>query len=111
MKEQNETSALVGTAANVSVAAPLIAFALFQGAIFAARVGAKWPLSSSWVIMIVSGILIISGLVGGIVALCGIPRHGARRLLWRGLVGVLAFAGVVAVSVVDLFRIAGDVAR
>lgn len=111
MKERLEMSAFVWAAAKVSVAAPIAAFALFQGSIFAAKMGAKWALSSSWLVTVVICILVIAGLAGGIVALCGIPRYGTSRLLWRGLVGVLAFAALIAVSVIDLLRIVNDVAQ
>lgn len=34
-------------------------------------------------------IVMISAIPAGIIALCGIPRHGMKKLLWKGLVGVI----------------------
>jgi hypothetical protein len=34
-------------------------------------------------------IAIISAIPAGFIALCGIPRYGHRKLLWKGIVGVL----------------------
>jgi hypothetical protein len=35
------------------------------------------------------GLVMFAGVALGAVALCGIPRYGKRRLLWKGLVGLL----------------------
>ena len=34
-------------------------------------------------------IAIISAIPAGVIALCGIPRYGRRKLLWKGLVGMI----------------------
>lgn len=37
----------------------------------------------------IPGFLILSALPAGVIALCGIPKYGRKKLLWKGLVGVL----------------------
>lgn len=34
-------------------------------------------------------IAIISAIPAGVIALCGIPRYGRKKLLWKGLVGMI----------------------
>jgi len=34
-------------------------------------------------------LVIMSAIPAGIIALCGIPKHGPKRLLWKGLAGVI----------------------
>jgi len=34
-------------------------------------------------------IAIISAIPAGFIALCGIPRYGRRKLLWKGLIGMI----------------------
>lgn len=37
----------------------------------------------------ISGLLALTALPAGIIALCGIPKYGRKKLLWKGLVGIL----------------------
>src|SRR3954464_8545592 len=41
-----------------------------------------------WVLLALFVLLWISAFVGGLVALCGIRKHGYTTLLWKGLLGV-----------------------
>lgn len=50
----------------------------------AAGEGATWAPRAFAVAV---GLVMFAGVVLGAVALCGIPRHGKRKLLWKGLVG------------------------
>jgi len=40
-------------------------------------------------VSLLPAIVMISAVPAGIIALCGIPRHGMKKLLWKGLVGVI----------------------
>lgn len=50
----------------------------------------------------ISVLLILIGIASGIVALCGIPRHGRKGLLGRGIIGLAMNTAVVAFLVVGL---------
>ena len=45
------------------------------------------------------GFLVLSAIPAGVIALCGIPRYGKEKLLWKGLVGVLAPLAMFALAV------------
>lgn len=47
-----------------------------------------------WVVLLTT-LLMLASVVCGVIALCGIPRYGKRKLLWKGLV-----AGIVPVLLV-----------
>lgn len=47
----------------------------------------------------IPAIVIISAIPAGFIALCGIPRYGIRKLLWKGLVGVILPIGLFIFSV------------
>lgn len=44
---------------------------------------------ASRIISLIGGVLFLSAIPAGIIALCGIGKYGCRYLLWRGLVGIL----------------------
>ena len=44
--------------------------------------------TGSTVIGIVSGFIILSGIVFGIIGLCGIPKYGKRGLLSKSIIGI-----------------------
>lgn len=44
---------------------------------------------NGYLISLVAGVFFLSAFPAGIIALCGIKKHGPRKLLWRGLIGVL----------------------
>jgi len=43
---------------------------------------------------IVIGFIILTGVLCGIIALCGIPKYGAKGLLWPALTGILLWLGL-----------------
>lgn len=40
-------------------------------------------------VTLVTSLLMLTSVVGGPIALCGIPRYGKRKLLWKGLVAAV----------------------
>lgn len=46
------------------------------------------PAIAFWFSVILCGGLMASGLVCGVAALCGIRKHGPRRILWKSLLGI-----------------------
>lgn len=64
------------------------------GAAFLVNLTAQFPAgggnpSVSRVVSLIGGMLFLSAIPAGVVALCGIRKHGCRYLLWRGLAGIL----------------------
>jgi hypothetical protein len=88
MTEQRKS--LSHTLATASALAVPISFAV---TILMNVVLAVTPLPSrrivSLVMSVLAGLIVISGLVAGVVALFGIPRHGKKGILWKSLFGVL----------------------
>ncbi len=52
------------------------------------QVWLRLPEGAARFLGLVPAIVLISAVPAGFVSLCGIPRYGLRRLLWKGLVGV-----------------------
>jgi hypothetical protein len=55
-----------------------------------------------WVFVVVNGattFLMLVAMVCGVMALCGIRRYGKRKLLWKGLVGLLVPILLVAAAI------------
>jgi hypothetical protein len=112
LKRGKDAPLLFRAAAAIAAAAPFAALLLFEGGILESRLGANWLRGSlGWALTTVALILVISGFTGGVIALCGIPRHGARGLLWKGLIGVVAFGVVLVISVLDVVRITAEVSK
>jgi len=90
-----------------SIVAPLLAIAI---AFAMGAMSRGEPLSQTTTIIrgAISVILILTGLCLGVLALCGIPRHGRRGLLVRGMIGVglngVLVAAMIAVTVTGLGR-------
>ncbi len=64
-----------------------------------AQIWLRIPPEAARLVGYVPTVAIISAIPAGFIALCGIPRYGRRKLLWKGLVGVI-FPIVLFVSVV-----------
>ena len=47
----------------------------------------------------IPGFVVLSALPAGIIALCGIPKHGRKTLLWKGLVGVIVPILLIALAI------------
>ncbi|TCO90166.1 hypothetical protein EV701_11192 [Chthoniobacter flavus] len=48
---------------------------------------------------IVIGFIALTGILCGIIALCGIPKYGTKGLLWPALTGILLWLGLGALAV------------
>lgn len=48
---------------------------------------------------IVACVLIVFGVVSGIIALCGVPRHGAKGILWPALAGLLIWILLIGLGI------------
>ena len=46
-----------------------------------------------------AGFIMISGLICGIIGLCGIPKHGNKGTLWKSIVGIVIPLGLVLLAV------------
>src|ERR1700744_6214889 len=75
-----------------SIAAPLV---LFLFALTAHALFHPLPPPMAMVLCLIFLVLIITGLVTGIIALCGIGEHGARGLLAQGIIGLVLNVGLV----------------
>src|SRR5688572_28964154 len=42
-----------------------------------------------FMVVTIPALVMFSSIPAGIIALCGIPKYGKRKLLWKGLFGVL----------------------
>ena len=69
--------------------------------------------TAGFVLSLIGGALFLSAVPAGIIALCGIPKHGCRYLLWRGLVGVLVSVLLIAIAASAFLKVrtlAGEIA-
>lgn len=57
------------------------------------------------VISLIGGLLFLSAVPAGVIALCGIPKHGCRYLLWRGLVGVLVPVLLIGMAIPAFLKV------
>lgn len=57
------------------------------------------------VISLIGGLLFLSAIPAGIIALVGIRKHGCHYLLWRGLVGILVPALLLAMAVPAFLKV------
>lgn len=57
------------------------------------------------VISIIGGLLFLSAIPAGVIALVGIRQHGCRYLLWRGLVGILVPTLLIALAVPAFLKV------
>lgn len=51
------------------------------------------------VLSAIPGLVMLTALPAGIIALCGIPKHGKKKLLWKGLVGVIVPILLLALAI------------
>jgi hypothetical protein len=59
----------------------------------------KLPSDSARLLGFVPTVVIIAAIPAGFIALCGIPKYGVRKLLWKGLAGVVLPIGLFVFSV------------
>lgn len=87
-------------AAKASWLAPVIAVALNFFVNIVVSGDGRTDLATKHIIILVSGglaiAIVLSGLVLGIIALCGIQRHGAKRIVVPALIGIVLCAGYLA---------------
>jgi len=57
------------------------------------------------VISLLGGLLFLSAIPAGVIALCGIPKHGCRYLLWRGLVGILVPVLLIGMAIPAFLKV------
>jgi hypothetical protein len=53
-----------------------------------AQIWLRLPSDAARLLGLAPTLAIISAIPAGFIALCGIPRYGRRKLLWKGLVGM-----------------------
>jgi hypothetical protein len=73
-------------------AASFAIFAIVASFVLQFVYGKIWlqlPPDAARLLGFVPSIAIISAIPAGVIALCGIPRYGRRKLLWKGLVGMI----------------------
>lgn len=58
-----------------------------------------WPRQAAMILTSVLGALLVTGVAGGVIALCGIRRHGRRGLLWPAVIGISLW-GLIGASMV-----------
>jgi hypothetical protein len=68
------------------------------GALLAMSIGARFTKDpvTAMAFLIFYGVLLLGSFVLGVVALCEIPRYGAKRILVRSLIGIGLSLGIVA---------------
>lgn len=91
-------------AAKYSVTILLVAVGLNLANQFAQPAGSVMS-TTSRILSLIGGVLFLSAVPAGIIALCGIPKHGCRYLLWRGLVGVLVPCLLTAMAVPAFLKV------
>ena len=92
-------------AATFSVIAPLAAFAI--GVVSQAGMSSMDRQDARMGLLVVgiaNCLIILLGLLFGIIALFGIPKHGTKGILGRALIGILINAIVVAMGVTVFLR-------
>ncbi|MCM2276154.1 MAG: hypothetical protein NDI75_15300 [Candidatus Didemnitutus sp.] len=52
-----------------------------------------------FIISAVPALLMLSAIPAGIIALCGVSKHGKKKLLWKGLVGVFVPIVFIAMAI------------
>jgi len=58
------------------------------------QVWLRLPATAARLLGFIPTITIISAIPAGFIALCGIPRYGRKKLLWKGLVGTILPIGL-----------------
>ena len=90
-----ETNSLFHKAASYAIKAIIAAF--IAKFLFTA-IWLDLPSRISEILGYLISLLLISAIPAGFIALCGIPRFGKRKLLWKGLVGLLLPMILIIVS-------------
>lgn len=68
------------------------------GSVARATAGSITP-ATRLILSTLPGFVMLSAFPAGIIALCGIPKHGRKKLLWKGLLGVILPILLIALAI------------
>ena len=73
--------------------------------IFGAGMAAQAGAPARQVLSIVAGLVMLSAMPAGLIALLGIPRHGPSGLLWKGILGIAVPIALAAMAVPAFLKV------
>ncbi len=92
-----ETSSFFHKAATYSVIALVASFVL---QFLLSGISRNLPPDSARFLLYIPTVVVVSAIPAGIIALCGIPKYGFKKLLWKGLVGTIIPVVLFIMSVI-----------
>jgi hypothetical protein len=99
------TPSIYHKAAKFAVTVLVVAFLINLSTQLVRPPGTAGMTPESRIISMLGGSLFLLAIPAGVIALCGIKKHGPRQLLWRGLVGILVPVLLLGMAIPAFFKV------